>query len=188
MMKNVQRRSRGFTLIELAVTVALLGLLLAASAPGILDWLRNSRIRNVATSVTVGLQKARMEAIRRNAPVRFVLVNDACTASAGGIGWVVSINDPGGNCAEASIIERSGSGIGAGVVTVAATAADATATHTVSFNGFGEVLGVGAIATVAVDGAAGGVDHRDLRIVVGSGGTVRMCDPAVTLNTDPRKC
>lgn len=185
---HIPHRQHGFTLIEMAVTVSMLGLLLAAAAPSITDWLRNSRIRSVATSVQTGLQKARMEAIRRNQPVRFSLVTDACALSNGGVAWVVSLNDPSGKCAETNkdadpmIIDKSGSAVGAGSVVVAANA------DSVSFNGFGQVTGAAPITTIGIDNAVDGNDYRNLRVVVGSGGTVRMCDPAVTDATDPRRC
>jgi type IV fimbrial biogenesis protein FimT len=181
-------RQHGFTLIEMAVTVSVLGLLLAAAAPSITDWLRNSRIRSVATSVQTGLQKARMEAIRRNQPVRFSLVTDACALSNGGVAWVVSLNDPSGKCAETNkdadpmIIDKSSSAIGSSTVVVAADS------DSVSFNGFGQVTGAAPITTIGIDNVADGNNYRDLRIAVGSGGTVRMCDPNVTDTTDPRKC
>jgi type IV fimbrial biogenesis protein FimT len=187
---HTSRPARGFTLIEMAVTVSILGLLLAASAPSILEWLRNSRIRNVATSVQGGLQKARMEAIRRNTPVRFSLVSDACALSSSGVAWVVSLNDPSGKCGQAvsetvdpMIIEKSNSGVGSGHVAVAAGAG----TNSVSFNGFGEVVGASPITTINLT-AASGTGSRALRLTVGIGGSVRMCDPVVTDNTDPRKC
>jgi type IV fimbrial biogenesis protein FimT len=41
-------RHRGFTLIELMVTITLMGLLLALAAPAMLSWIRNSKIRTTA--------------------------------------------------------------------------------------------------------------------------------------------
>ena len=97
---------RGVTLIELAVVVALVALLLLAIIPSASTWIRNIQIRNVATSLQTGLQKARAEAMRRNTNVRFSLVrlsdsavmDDSCVVDDDGSSWVVSLDDPGGKC------------------------------------------------------------------------------------------
>jgi len=72
--------SPGFTLIEILVVVAVLGIVLMIGLPNMSAWLQNTQIRNAAESASAGLQLARAEALRRNAAVRFSLV-DTLTSS-----------------------------------------------------------------------------------------------------------
>lgn len=64
--ERTMQRNRGFSLIELMVVIAILGLLLAIGIPSFATWLRNVQIRNAAESLQSGLQFARTEALRRN--------------------------------------------------------------------------------------------------------------------------
>jgi len=99
-------RTRGVSLVEIAVTLAVLALLLMAAAPSMSEWLRSARLRNQGESVLNGIQAARNEAVRRNVEVTFWLVsnntatamNNNCALSSTGNGWVVSRNDPAGFC------------------------------------------------------------------------------------------
>ena len=87
--------SRGFSLIELMITLAVLGMLLAIGLPNMGTWLQNTQIRNAAESINSGLQFARAEAVKRNTTVRFQLVNDmtnTCQLSTSGKNWVVSLD------------------------------------------------------------------------------------------------
>jgi type IV fimbrial biogenesis protein FimT len=194
----------GFTLIELAVTLAVFALLLALIAPSAAAWMANMQIRATAESIHTGLQKARMEAVRRNQPVRFSLVttadpavmDDSCGPSASAASWAISINDPNGKCGRAlsdtddpMLIETYAVGVYARRVAVSATAADgATAAHSVTFDGLGRIVGANPLARVNIDNAVSGDDYRPLRIVISDGGGARMCDPRVTVATDPRAC
>jgi type IV fimbrial biogenesis protein FimT len=100
--------TRGMTLIELAVVLVIIGLLLMAAMPTMSAWMRNTQVRNTASSMLAGLAQARNEAIRRNVPIRFSLVsltdsavmNDTCNVAANGVSWVVSARDPSGHCIE----------------------------------------------------------------------------------------
>ncbi|HMM84392.1 GspH/FimT family pseudopilin [Azohydromonas sp.] len=192
-----RRRHRGVTLIELMVTLSVLAMVLMAVAPGVAAWVANTQIRNVAGSIQAGLQKARTEALRRNAPVRFALVSlsdtatmdDSCELSDTGVSWVVSRDDPTGKCSaapsdtsEPRIVEARAGGVGGKYVAVAAGASS------IVFNGFGRTVGVGGDVAIDVDHVDPGADYRALRLVVGPGGTVRMCDPKVSSSDDPRKC
>lgn len=201
---------RGVTLIELAVVVALLALLLMAVMPSASAWIRNTQIRNVATSLQTGLQRARAEAMRRNTNVRFSLVrlsnsavmDDSCAVAEGGLSWVVSLDDPGGKCATAisdttapRILDKHATGTGSSSAQVTVSGNDAANADAavIIFDGFGRAVVAPApaaqpIATIDVDNIVPGDDFRALRIVVGTGGTVRMCEPRVTSSTDPRKC
>ena len=95
-------RQRGFSLIELMVTMVILVLLMVAAMPSIGTWLDNTRIRNEGDSIVNGLQTARAEAVRRNENVSFWLVqltdpatlaND-CTLSDTSGSWIVSVSGP----------------------------------------------------------------------------------------------
>lgn len=194
----------GFTLIELSVTLVVFALLLALIAPSASAWMANMQIRAAAESIHTGLQKARMEAVRRNQPVRFSLVSttdpavmdDSCALSAGSASWTVSLNDPAGKCGSAlsdtsdpMLIETYAAGVYARRVAVSATRADGTtAAHSITFDGFGRILGANPLAQVTVDNTVSGNDYRPLRIVITDGGGARLCDPRVTAATDPRAC
>lgn len=203
MLKH-REAQRGVTLIELAVTFIVLGLLVVAAAPSISTWISNTNVRNTATSISAGLNRARAEAVRLNRPVRFSLVSvtdpavldNSCKRSATGVSWVASIDDPEDKCATAAdgttapmIIDKAAGGPGGRRVSVAALQSDGvTAANTVTFNPFGRVVDATAISRIDIDNETTGGDYRALRILVGTGGTVRMCDIKVTDNNDPRKC
>ena len=203
-VRRARRESAGFTLIELAVTLAVFGLLLAIVAPAAGGWLANMQIRAAAESIQAGLQKARMEAVRRNEPVRFSLVatsnpavmDNSCALSAASASWTISVNNPAGKCgsalsstADPMLVETYAAGVNSRRVRVAASGSDgATAAHSVVFDGFGRTLGAGGLARIDVDNAVAGDDFRPLRIVVSDGGSIRVCEPRVGSSTDPRAC
>ena len=58
----------------------------------------------------------------------------------------------------------------------------------VVFNGFGRPVDNTGLAQLDIDNDTSGNDFRALRIVVGAGGTIRMCEPSVNASGDPRKC
>lgn len=63
----------GVTLIEMIITLAVLAVVLALSAPSAARWVRQSEIRSSAESLRSVLQRARIEAVSRNARVRATL-------------------------------------------------------------------------------------------------------------------
>jgi type IV fimbrial biogenesis protein FimT len=172
-MLVMKLKSSGFSLIELMVVVALLAIVASVGFPSFRGMLMNSQVRNATESVLNGIQKARAEAVKRNANVEFVLGADT--------GWVVQL--PSGT----NIESRSSS---EGSVNVTRTTTPATST-TVTFNSFGGVTAANATAPTApftqVDFAATGAD-RSLRVTVGAGGNVRMCDPNLAAGSNPRAC
>jgi len=197
-------RQRGFSLIEIVVTIAVLALLLFAALPSLGTWLDNVRIRNVADSLQNGLQLARGEAVRRNENVSLwlvsledpsVLAND-CTLSATSGSWVVSVYSPLKHCGDPpstisspKLVTGRAVGDGGGNVGVAAVQSDlSTGGVSVTFNGFGRIANADAIRQIDVTGTGSGVSYRDLRIAITPAGQVRMCDPKVSDSNDPRKC
>lgn len=201
MLKRRHRRAAGFTLIEIAITLVVIGILLMVGLPSLTAWLQNSEIRAAAEGLQAGLQLARAEALRRNTNVRFQLVDSlaaGCALSATGTNWVVSLGDATGNCganpSEAvapQIIQKRSGAEGSPNAAVSATGGTS-----VVFNGLGRVTGAGAITQIdfrnpaggACKTAAGNEPMRCLRIQIASGGQLRMCDPAVNTPGDPRLC
>ena len=190
----------GFTLIELMIGIAVLGIVLMVGLPSLARWMQNTQIRTHAEAIHAGLQLARAEALRRNTQVRFQLfdtVTAACAASLTGKSWVVSLADAAGQCntapsdTGAQIIQKKDGTEGA-----ANTAVAATGGTLVTFNGLGRVANAGAMTQVAITNPTGGAcktaagdePMRCLQIRITSGGQMRLCDPAVTAANDPRRC
>jgi type IV fimbrial biogenesis protein FimT len=68
-MKNPStgRGQRGFTLIEMIVVLALLGILMAFSAPAILNEVHQAKLRGITQEVTTLMRQARLDAIKTSA-------------------------------------------------------------------------------------------------------------------------
>lgn len=97
MKPSVASSLRGFSLLELMVSLGIFGVLMALALPGIRTWRTEVRLKEQAESVVAGLKLARGEAIRRNAAVRFQLVPNftaACGATANSNHWTVGFGIP----------------------------------------------------------------------------------------------
>jgi type IV fimbrial biogenesis protein FimT len=191
------RRSNGFTLVEMIVSISIIVILLAIAIPNFRTFVLNARIRSTAEGLLAGLNLARTEAIRRNTPVTFWMV-DGITATCQhvtiGTSWVVSVNDPENSCnavasttnAPRIVQVRAANEVG-GNITVTATGGTC-----LSFNGFGgiEATCPGTVARFTVIDVAPpvGTMARALRIALSAGGSVRLCDPAVSDTADPARC
>ena len=81
------RPQQGFTLIELMVAVAVLGVVVGLAVPGFQSVVNSNRLAGAANEAIATMQVARMEAIRRN---RRVAVCASANANAALIGsWIV---------------------------------------------------------------------------------------------------
>lgn len=199
---------RGFTLIELMITIAIIGLLMMVGIPNMSRMLQNGQLRTAAESTTAGLQFARNEAIRRNAPVRFQLTDtltSSCALSSTGTNWVVSLATPVGACDSAAIdpsntapaapaiLQKRSGTEGTTKATITGTIGSSTAATTIVFNGVGRVSGAGNIDTLNIAHTTETCEHaggtlRCLRVLVTTGGVIKMCDPKLTDTTDSRFC
>lgn len=193
-------RSRGFSLVELMMGIAILGILMFLGVPSFATFLQNSKLRNATESFYVGMQMARAEAVRRNAPVQIVLTTDNAEAAYAGTtnltttgpNWLIRVQDP--TTLVYTFIEGKSMYQGSGQSQSATPAVQIAGTaSSVTFNGFGGTT-LGAAATFAFTNPTGGTcaesggPMRCLNVVVSVGGQSRMCDPAVTAAGDTRRC
>jgi type IV fimbrial biogenesis protein FimT len=70
----MKHRSRGFTLMELMLVIALAAVILGIGAPSFREFSRNNRMVSVANDFLGGVQTARTEAIKRQLPVGGVAI------------------------------------------------------------------------------------------------------------------
>jgi type IV fimbrial biogenesis protein FimT len=75
---------RGFTAVELVISIAIVAILLGVGAPALRDLIASQRVRSAANDLYTDLTFARSEAIKRNAQVR--VVRDSASWSEG---WIV---------------------------------------------------------------------------------------------------
>jgi len=92
-------RDPGFSLVEMLITLAILGLLLAAAAPAFVSMARENRLASEINLLLADIHLARLEAIKRNQDVVLCRSADGrqCTPSSGmradwSIGWIVYVN------------------------------------------------------------------------------------------------
>jgi len=86
-------RNKGFSLIELMVTIAIMAVAIAVSIPSYRSWRDNTRVRNAATNLRADFERAKLRAIRENGNVR-VNFPDATS-------YVVHVDTNGNNAIDA---------------------------------------------------------------------------------------
>lgn len=69
-MKSRRNCERGFTFVELMVTVGIAGILAAVAAPSVSEMIARQRIKTAAADIFGSLMKARSEALKRNSTVK----------------------------------------------------------------------------------------------------------------------
>jgi type IV fimbrial biogenesis protein FimT len=166
----LRRKRAGFTLIELVVVVAIIGILASLAFPSYSQMIQNAKIKAAAESIQNGLQLARAEAVKRTDSAWTVCVAPATAGACP-------------NPDDASTVQSRGLGEGAStdIDVVASTAGPYV------FNS----LGVSApTALFDIDNTAlSNDDSRDLRVILSVGGSIKMCDPALSAKgSDPRRC
>lgn len=189
-------RQGGMTLVEVLVAMAIVALVLAFAGPSALTWIQNTQLRNAAEAILGGVERARIEALKRNTTVAFELTDANSTAF-----HVCYFDIPTIACSttkpdlatrgpsEGSLNARAGVGFAVGDT---ATPIDGgtNVPSLIAFDSFGRVAASSPqnIARIDVRNLVAGTGERRLVILVASGGQIRMCDPALSQATNPQGC
>jgi type IV fimbrial biogenesis protein FimT len=180
------RRHSGFSLIEVMISILIVGILIVAAIPSFSTWMQNSQIRTASESMANALQTARNEAIRRNACVQAKLVDYPKTS------WDVRLCSLAEDASVPPIAQRNHAE-GSLNASLEVLPSDATI---VSFNALGRVVdpnpsnGSAALQEINIrNSVMAAAEERKLRIEIPPGGGARMCDPNKAIGaTDPRHC
>jgi len=194
----VRRAPLGFTLIELAVAITLMGVLIAAGLPSFMAWIGNSKIRTVADALRDGVHRAQTEAVRLNQSVVLSFTNAEpalnAPAVAGGANWSVQT---------VAQFDRVAQFVVGGKLsdTASNVTINTNGQTALCFNSSGRLMdnatpGVPGAACVTAGANPKAFDinqakaDRPLRVLVALGGQIRMCDPnrPVLSATSPEGC
>lgn len=168
-------KTRGFSLVELCVTIAVLGVLLALAAPSMGQMLTNSRIKSTKEQILAGINSAKSEAIRNNTSLRVALNSTTLTTSR----------------KDTSAVLKTLTISGASSVSVGAVSFFIDSLGRVSDTGVATDPPIAVWSTDIMP--ASGVDSCSAeqpcyRIQVLSGGLVKACNPSQGDANDPSYC
>lgn len=77
MPKNINRQAAsapGFTIIELMVVFAVIGIMIGVAVPNVQTWRRNYNVKSAVTDLYANMQMARLGAIKSNQPWTMVFL------------------------------------------------------------------------------------------------------------------
>lgn len=173
-------QASGFTLIEVMIGIVILAIAMAVGMPSYSQWIQNTNIRNAAESILNGMQRARAEAVSRNTNVEFTLGGDTF--------WSAKQVDTGDPIESRPHGEFSSNVIVTVSKPVVVPPEDSPTT--ITFTNLGTVF-VPVPPTPHIEQLEIRISDstRNLRITLGPGGNVRLCDPDPGVaDTDPRFC
>ena len=103
-------RSRGFTLVELMVTVVVLAVLMGIALPSFRGVIVSNKLSSQSNELLASLQYARSESVRRNVRVTFCQSANgtSCATSVTWAGWLIFADSNRNNTADADEAIRTG--------------------------------------------------------------------------------
>ncbi len=103
-------RTAGFSLVELAITLFVLGIVVGVSIPMFTGVVNGNRLTANANELVAAIQSARAEAIRQNTRTSLCESDDGatCGATSPWQGWIVFADANGNGIADAGEVVRAG--------------------------------------------------------------------------------
>jgi type IV fimbrial biogenesis protein FimT len=199
-LKRPTRAGRGFSLIELMVTVSLIAILLVMTIPAYGTWTADAHVRAAAESLTNAIRQAQSTAVAKGRTSLFALTADAhpgvgSLPGASTPNWFATLNVLSGS-------DETRSSLGLILKSTEGTQHQVTISGPAMtcFNALGRQTSLAssanslATACTAADPAVYQVSRdsgasRYFKVLVYAGGRVRMCDAAKSLSsTNPDGC
>ncbi len=200
---------RGFNLIELMITLLIMALLLMLAVPNFRVWIDSARLRTAAEALQNDLRLAQGTAVAQAHQTTLVLTNSvpngttglpAAGAGAAALYWYVEQIPNAYDVNPASLIDQSpvgtaarvqikayqglpGAITGTGVTAVCYSSLGRQVTNTTTAPGPCTASDMTFELTMPSD-----TNARVLDVVASLGGQVRLCDPSVSLATEPFGC
>jgi type IV fimbrial biogenesis protein FimT len=184
------------------VAVSIFSILVALTIPTMRVWISNTKVRAVADALQNGVRLAQAESLRRSRQVVFALTNSSTpqsgfTSAANGTYWaIMTVPAMTDGTETATFVEG-------GVVSSAGSNVQIAGQAEICFNSVGRLVAntttgvaggtcsapaTGTPPTYNYDITLASADHP-LRVEVGLGGQVHLCDPSQTLSsTNPYGC
>ena len=211
-VRNAPHSASGFSLIEVMISVAVIGVFLGIGIPAISDWIQNRQVNALAESLASAMRLAQSEAVQRNVAVDMVLTTSdlaqytpnvitnlanpsTATLTNGGLAktdptpnWMVRVS--GVTTADGFVQGKS--------ALDGSENARFTGPAGVRFSPLGRVnasiaangtaaVPVGSLAFIIVNPSAASTQRTQRCIYVSTGGSVRVCDPRAATG-DSRAC
>ena len=175
---------RGFTLIELMISVAVLGVLLAIAAPSFNNFFDKYRVKRAADTFSSFLINAKSEAIKRNKSVVTVITGNGAT-------WCAGMTEAATcNCTSTTTGACQIDGVARVIASTAFTGVtllgpttDTTTPYVFEFKTNRGTI-TGGNNSVQLQSAAG----LKLNVVVGQFGRIRLCSPDGSISGYPTSC
>jgi type IV fimbrial biogenesis protein FimT len=170
-------RERGFTVIELMITVAIIAIVIALAAPSFTDFLAKKRIEGVLSELATDLQYARSEAVSRNATIRVTF----------GTGCYLITAQPDGSSPSSTCSQTAAPTLGTGAVNLKQVQLQSGASASFSPNAslthleFDPVRGIASFSTNAGSGSINvnsSIGSWQLRATVTAVGSMSICSPS----------
>jgi type IV fimbrial biogenesis protein FimT len=197
---------RGFTIIELVVTMAVAAVVTTLAAPNFAQWLANARVRSSADYIQNGLRLAQTEAVKQNRVVAFVLTTSLATST--NLATLAASNTGSYWYAAAVPFTNYGAGINNTLTLVAAgqpttdqAAVTISGAPTICFTPYGRItttytdptgftscaaatayIGANNLAVYTVSPTKTFASQHPLDVTVSTSGEIRMCDPTKQLS------
>jgi type IV fimbrial biogenesis protein FimT len=171
-----QFHESGFTLIEVMVSLAVLGILAALAAPSFSDAIKKYRVKAIKDDLIASMQMARTEAIRRGKAVGLIREIAAADCTVNGASW---------NCGWRIVIDASGDRAidsterndPANILKVTTIPPGYNVTHTgdtnqMIYNVWGQATGVGQSFVIS-NSADGSTGAATMTVCISAGGRIR---------------
>jgi type IV fimbrial biogenesis protein FimT len=190
-----RRLQQGLSIIEILVTLAIIGMLMALAGPSAGVWIRHAAAQR-RRPVVSGLSRPSRGAQAQQAVMTplttpfdgdiclYDYVTDACSTAPGAILFSKSKN-------EASYNARVATEINAAPNTATALTAGTGVPATFTFDPFGRQAATAANNFTRIDirnTTLSAANERRLVILINAAGQIRMCDPKLSKATNPQGC